>query len=429
MNPSSSRKLITLLLTGALVSGSGVCPGVGTVVSLAATQDASSAASSAVSSVEEEESGQSATEAKESSEAPSLAASKKKAKKAAAKAVKAQKQSSKTSSEKQKASKGKKAKAAAKKAKKARQRQIVKAVAYLNTLESQLETATEDLAQITEKRKKAEKRVKQARKSLKAAKYTLAHAQTSLDTTVKEIYKNGSLSYLSVLFGSNDFEDFASRLYLLETIASKREQEVSASEGLKASYEAKLAEYEESLGQQEELEKQAQERNQTITDSIDSQLKLVGSLDSTMLAAVNDYDSVKATRKWLAKYGGSKSKKGSHPEIVSIASAYLGVPYVWGGETPQGFDCSGLVMYCYAQIGIDLPHNARSQYDCGKHISAAALMPGDLVFFGPDVEGIHHVGIYVGDGKYLQAPRTGDVVKVSRLSDRSDYVGACRPSS
>ncbi|MGN0060164.1 MAG: C40 family peptidase, partial [Coriobacteriales bacterium] len=56
-----------------------------------------------------------------------------------------------------------------------------------------------------------------------------------------------------------------------------------------------------------------------------------------------------------------------------------------------------------------------------------ALMPGDLVFFGPSVEGIHHVGIYVGDGKYIQAPRTGDVVKVSSLSNRSDYVGACRP--
>ena len=54
-------------------------------------------------------------------------------------------------------------------------------------------------------------------------------------------------------------------------------------------------------------------------------------------------------------------------------------------------------------------------------------MPGDLVFFGPSVEGIHHVGIYVGDGKYIQAPRTGDVVKVSSLSNRSDYVGACRP--
>ncbi len=83
--------------------------------------------------------------------------------------------------------------------------------------------------------------------------------------------------------------------------------------------------------------------------------------------------------------------------------------------------------YCYEQIGVHLTHFARSQYDEGVHIAYEALMPGDLVFFGPSVEGIHHVGIYVGDGKYIQAPRTGDVVKVSSLSNRSDYVGACRP--
>lgn len=175
------------------------------------------------------------------------------------------------------------------------------------------------------------------------------------------------------------------------------------------------------------LERQAQQRAGTITSTLNTQLEFLGKLDPDSRAALNDYDTYRATRDWLAKYAGSKSTDGSHPEIISIASRYLGVPYVWGGESPSGFDCSGFTMYCYEQIGVHLTHFARSQYDEGVHIAYEALMPGDLVFFGPSVEGIHHVGIYVGDGKYIQAPRTGDVVKVSSLSNRSDYVGACRP--
>ena len=124
-----------------------------------------------------------------------------------------------------------------------------------------------------------------------------------------------------------------------------------------------------------------------------------------------------------------------HPEVVGIALQYLGVPYVWGGSSPAGFDCSGLTSYCYRQIGISLPRTSASQYRVGRHIApdrVDLLVPGDLVFFGRngDPDRVHHVGIYVGDGNYVHAPQTGDVVKVSslteRISSRGDYVGASR---
>ena len=83
---------------------------------------------------------------------------------------------------------------------------------------------------------------------------------------------------------------------------------------------------------------------------------------------------------------------------------YLGVRYVWAGDDPSGFDCSGLVMYVYAKLGVDLPHSSRMQYDCGTHVSRSQLEPGDLVFFGSP---IHHVGMYVGDGNMINAPYTG----------------------
>jgi peptidoglycan DL-endopeptidase CwlO len=102
-----------------------------------------------------------------------------------------------------------------------------------------------------------------------------------------------------------------------------------------------------------------------------------------------------------------------HPEVVPIALRYLGVPYRWGGASPSGFDCSGLVMYVYGKIGIALPHHAASQYGYGRSVSRSQLRPGDLVFFN----GLSHVGIYVGSGSFVHAPHTGDVVKISSLWD------------
>jgi cell wall-associated NlpC family hydrolase len=102
---------------------------------------------------------------------------------------------------------------------------------------------------------------------------------------------------------------------------------------------------------------------------------------------------------------------------------YLGIPYAWGGASPAGFDCSGLVMYVYAQLGILLPHYAAAQYGFGSAVSRDQLQPGDLVFF----DGLSHVGIYIGGGQMVHAPQTGDVVKISSLSDfGAGYVGARR---
>ena len=115
-----------------------------------------------------------------------------------------------------------------------------------------------------------------------------------------------------------------------------------------------------------------------------------------------------------AKYGG----------VVGIAMQYLGIPYVYGGASPSGFDCSGFIMYVFGQVGVSLPHNAAAQYGYGTPVDRSQLQPGDLVFFN----GLGHAGIYVGGGSFIHSPHTGDVVKISSLSGWYDstWVGARR---
>jgi cell wall-associated NlpC family hydrolase len=108
---------------------------------------------------------------------------------------------------------------------------------------------------------------------------------------------------------------------------------------------------------------------------------------------------------------------------VQIANRLTGIRYVWGGASPRGgFDCSGLVQYVYARLGIALPHYTVSQYRRGRAVSRSSLRPGDLVFFS----GLNHVGIYAGGGKYIHAPRTGLTVRWAPLSSAPSYYGARR---
>jgi cell wall-associated NlpC family hydrolase len=109
-------------------------------------------------------------------------------------------------------------------------------------------------------------------------------------------------------------------------------------------------------------------------------------------------------------------------QAAQVALGEQGVPYHYGGESPSGFDCSGLVAWSFARVGISLPHSSYDLYNVGTHISESELQPGDLVFFN----GLGHVGIYIGGGEYVHAPQTGDVVRVASLSSDGSYVGAVR---
>ena len=107
---------------------------------------------------------------------------------------------------------------------------------------------------------------------------------------------------------------------------------------------------------------------------------------------------------------------------VRIAARELGVPYRYGGSSPSGFDCSGLVAYVYGKLGVRLPHNAAAQYSYGRAVDRRRLEPGDLVFF----HGLGHVGLYIGHGKIIHAPQSGELVEIQSLASRSGSVEGAR---
>jgi len=108
---------------------------------------------------------------------------------------------------------------------------------------------------------------------------------------------------------------------------------------------------------------------------------------------------------------------------VALARKQLGVPYAWGGASPAGFDCSGLVMWVYGRFGVTLPHNSAALYGVGRSVATDELRPGDVLFFS----GLGHVGLYIGGGRMIHAPQSGRHVEIQPLSMRAgSIVGARR---
>jgi cell wall-associated NlpC family hydrolase len=132
-----------------------------------------------------------------------------------------------------------------------------------------------------------------------------------------------------------------------------------------------------------------------------------------------------------ASYGTTAGTSPVAAQAVRVALAQVGTPYLWGGESTAGFDCSGLVQFSYARAGLTLPRTAQEQYDATTHLAdPSELQPGDLVFFGSGPDGVVHVGIALGDGQMVDAPHTGAYVRTEAIDFSPGwFVGATRPTT
>lgn len=300
--------------------------------------------------------------------------------------------------------------------------------AQLDQLDAQLEIATEAYNQASAALTETEDKLKATRSDLGSAQDALDEQSTLLDTRVDAMYRNGNASGAEILLDSESIPDFFRRLQFITTISSadadlakqlaSQRDSISGTELdlRKADLEARSLEF-TLRARKMEIEMRIAERQEMLAGA---QKDLAAMLDTEAKKRVADEMGVWRSILRGAKDIGVTVEAGSP---VETALSYHGIPYVWGGASPAGFDCSGLTMYVYAQHGVDLPHHAASQYMMGVAVDPTSLQPGDLVFFGSPV---HHVGMYIGGGYFVHAPHTGDFVKVSRLADRADFVGARR---
>ena len=326
--------------------------------------------------------------------------------------------------------------------------QAQRVLAEIQSIDSQLGQAAEAwnaanirLDQITSEQRANEKLLRLARKNLGAA-------HEALEARVVAIYTSGGQeTTLEMLMGATSLEDFLNRLEAVDRVSEQDARVLEQVQMFRTGVQQRKAELAKARANQARIVAEQAARKQAIQGRLAERQRLLtsirGEIEQIMAAerrraaaaaaatrariqasprayALDDESPAAEVESAIAaappsRYGG----------VVGIAMQYLGVPYKWGGASPSGFDCSGLIMYAYAQIGVSLPHYTGSLWGMGVPVSRGDLQPGDLVFFN----GLGHAGIYVGGGNFIHAPHTGDVVKISSLGDSwyaSTYMGARR---
>ena len=331
----------------------------------------------------------------------------------------------------------------------------------INQLDVSLGRAAEAYDAATVKLQHIRKELSDNRYEMGVAKGNLTKAEARLNTRLRQLYITGqSDSTVDVLLGAQNLDDVINRLDSANRLSSQDEQVlrevklyrhevgvrglalqrahraqqrvVAARAAAKARIQSGLADRKRLLSsiqsQIVELKKEqaaqqailaAQARARLIAEQQAAAAQANNSvLGATLQAPANTTGSPPSTVTTVAppsRYGGG---------VVGVAMAQLGKPYVYGTAGPDSFDCSGLVVYAYAAVGVSLPHSSYSLMDVGVYVSQDQLEPGDILIF----DGGGHVGLYIGGGQFIQAPHTGTVVQISSLSGyyQANYVEARR---
>jgi cell wall-associated NlpC family hydrolase len=232
---------------------------------------------------------------------------------------------------------------------------------------------------------------------------------------MRVLYINGSHSYIEVLLDSEGIGDFISRLEMIKKILKFDKQTMEEYKVKLDTIEAKKKELEEKKTELASIQEKNEEKLKSLEKSKEEQQRILASYRPTTV----NQEEVNRILSSLSSNKVPLSRRGSisSSAVVNYATNFLGTPYVWGGTSPSGFDCSGFTQYVYRHFGVNLPRVASDQQQVGYNVSISDLRPGDLVFVGYPA---HHVGIYVGNGYMIHAPQTGDVVKLSPIRSGSN---------
>jgi len=308
---------------------------------------------------------------------------------------------------------------------------VAKAKARLRAVETRLddvstqsEIAVEKYNQASTQLETVQAKIDENQRQLEVARQNLAQASEQLVLRAQSIYKARDVGVIDVIFQADSFDDLISQMDMMERLGNSDVDTVHAIAAYKLDIKDRRVRLEaDEKAASRLVAEREQHKDELLVLEADLQ-DLTGKIERQ----IKKLRAEARRRAQVALTGFSgpipvvDPNSPGHPEIVAIAQRYFGVPYVWGGASPSGFDCSGLTMYCYASIGIGLYHGATMQQRASSPVPLTDLRPGDLIFFG-NASFSHHVAIFVGGTTCIEAPRTGDVVRYGTWTGRDAWIG------
>ena len=323
-------------------------------------------------------------------------------------------------------------------------------MAQMAQLDGSLQRATNLYYDSTRKLRVIEHNLKINKIALRAARVNLHRSQQALMQRIVTIYTSrNDQSTLAVLLGAQSIDDLVNRLEAVRSVSSQDVAVMNEVIGFKKAVIVHRHALATAHRNQARLVQQRAAAKSRISSQLAREKRLYASVKGEIArliaadharqlalaraASIRNNSQAQAQALALQQTAiGASASTGTasvappsqYTGVVGIAMRYLGTPYVWGGSSPAGFDCSGFTAYVYAQVGVSLPHYTGAQWNMGVPVSRSDLQPGDLVFF----DGLGHEGIYIGGNQFIHAPHTGDVVKISSISGwyADTYVGARR---
>jgi cell wall-associated NlpC family hydrolase len=271
---------------------------------------------------------------------------------------------------------------------------------------------------------------------LKIARSNLGAAQSTLEQRLVQLYQNGSPDLVEILLGSSSLDEILDGIDTASRVSDQDAQILNEVRKFQAEIKQREAELDQARDKQEQVVAERAAKKDEIESRLAQRQELLASIKD-QIAEIQAAERRRQARLEEAAEarletqstgggggGGGPAPPSRYGGVVGIAMQYLGTPYVYGGSSPSGFDCSGFVMYVYSRVGVSLPRVVSAQYTAGVPVSRSDLQPGDLVFFNS----LGHVGIYIGGNQFIHSPHTGDVVKISAMTGyySSGYVGARR---
>ncbi|MDT8717295.1 C40 family peptidase [Clostridium sp. 19966] len=325
-------------------------------------------------------------------------------------------------------------------------KQINDITSKLSDIDNQISDLTVKISKNKTDLNTTEANISETQKNIQETQDSLDKQQELLDKRIRQMYKNGSTGYLGVILEASSFSDLFNRVEAVDKMSTydnnvmaetkqKKEELQNKKKQLDVD-KAKIVKLTADYNSQQSDLKNTKASEKAVLDKMTKEYRVIDANVTSLrnqIQVENDKaklaaQQLEAAQKQAASTGAlnrGSSFVVSSNSVVSFAEQFLNVPYVYGGSSPSGFDCSGLMQYVYAHFGVDLPRVAQDQAGVGTAVSKDALQPGDLVFFG-SAGNITHVGMYVGGGSFIEAPYTGANVRISDLSYRSNYVCARR---